>query len=191
MGHPVLRSRAADVDDPTSPQIAALVADMIDTMHSADGVGLAAPQVAVPLRVVVYMVPGSRIAEARADGDEQGDQAPTEDEGGVPVTVLINPDIVPLGDETANMVEGCLSLPGMIGVVPRWTRIQLTATDLQGCRTTQELSGFHARVVQHECDHLDGMLYPQRMTDLSTFGYVDEFRRSIKSDQDDAGEATP
>lgn len=191
MGHPVLRNRAREVEDPAAPEIVSLVADMIETMHSADGVGLAAPQVAVPLRVVVYMVPPDRVDEGDGDdGGADGADEASDASGSVPVTVLINPEITPLDDETVSMVEGCLSLPGMMGLVPRWAHIRLAATDQHGQRTVRELSGFHARVVQHECDHLDGILYPQRMPDLTTFGYTDEFRRAITSDADQERSAT-
>lgn len=165
MGHPVLRARAAEVDDPTDPEIARLVADMIETLDDAGGVGLAAPQVYVPRRVVVFYVPAERLAP---------------DETPVPMTVLINPVIEPLGEDVQEQIEGCLSIPDMIGRVPRYTRIGYGALGLDGKRMEREVSGFHARVVQHECDHLDGRLYPMRMADLSTFGFVDEFRRGAE-----------
>lgn len=160
MGHPVLRQRAEPVSDPTDPRIARLVGDMEDTMADAGGVGLAAPQVHVPLRVIMFFVPAER----------------TEDGQGVPLTVLVNPEITVLTDETATTFEGCLSLPGLTGAVPRATRIRYTGVTPTGERIEREASGFHARVVQHECDHLDGMLYPMRMADLTTFGFVDSMR---------------
>jgi peptide deformylase len=162
MGHPVLRERSAEVDDPTSPEIARLVADLNDTLDDAGGVGLAAPQVRVALRVVVFEVPG-----ARASG---------EDEEPLPRTVLINPRIEPLGEEIAVDWEACLSVPELRGAVPRRARIRYRALAPDGTRIEREASGFHARVVQHECDHLDGILYPLRMTDLSTLHYVSEMR---------------
>ncbi|MEQ8664691.1 MAG: peptide deformylase [Rhodospirillales bacterium] len=170
MGNPVLMRRALRVEEPASPAIARLVGDMIETMADAGGVGLAAPQVHVGLRVVVYFVPPSR----------------TEDGSEVPLTVLINPVIEPLGTETALDREGCLSLPGMTGVVRRPVRIRLSYQDLDGDRLEREISGYHARVVQHECDHLDGILYPMRMDDLASFGYVDEiYSQTVNTEEEE------
>ncbi len=162
MGHPVLRRRADSVPDPTAPAIRSLVADMIETMEDAHGAGLAAPQVHVPLRVVVFHVPAER---ARREGEEP-----------VPLTVLINPETVPLTDDEAEGWEACLSVPGLAGVVPRFTRIGYSGWSPEGARIECEAEGFHARVVQHECDHLDGILYPQRMTDLSFLVFAEEMR---------------
>ncbi len=162
MGHPVLRGRAEPAPIPADPAIRALVGDMIETMEDAHGAGLAAPQVHVPLRVVVFHVPEER---ARREGEEP-----------VPLTALINPEIVPLTDEKAEGWEACLSVPGLAGVVPRFTRIRYSGWDADGTRIEREAQGFHARVAQHECDHLDGILYPQRMTDLSLLVFVDELR---------------
>lgn len=170
MGHPVLRQPAAPVADPAESPIARLVADMIDTLEDAGGVGLAAPQVHVPLRVVIFFVPASR-AE---DGTEGRDE--------VPLTVLINPEIEILDPTPVERVEGCLSIPDMAGRVPRASRIRYRALGLDGRPFEREASGFHARVVQHECDHLDGLLYPMRMTDLGTFGFVDELRKPFPED---------
>jgi peptide deformylase len=166
MGHPVLRARAAEVPDPTALEVRHLAADMLETMEDANGAGLAAPQVHVPLRLVMFHVPTHRT---------------TPDEGAPPpgVTVLINPVIEALTDETDLGWEGCLSLPGMIGAVPRFKRIRYRGVALDGTAIDREASGFHARVVQHECDHLDGILYPQRMSDLSLFGFADDMRRSF------------
>jgi peptide deformylase len=163
MGHPVLRSRAQEVNDIHAPEITRLVEDMIETMGDASGAGLAAPQVHVPLRIMVFHVPHGR------DG---------QDGGGIPVTVLINPEIEVIGDEQNAAFEGCLSLPGMTGRVKRFTHIKYRGFDQQGNLIEREASGFHARVVQHEYDHLDGVLYPQRMDDLSTFGYVEEMQKA-------------
>ena len=163
MGHPVLRRRAEPVQDPAAPAIRTLVADMIETMADAHGAGLAAPQVHVPLRVVVFQLPEER---ARREGEEP-----------VPLTVLINPEIVPLTDDKVERWEACLSLPGLAGVVPRFTRIRYSGWGPEGARIECEARGFHARVVQHECDHLDGILYPQRMTDLSLLVFADEMHR--------------
>lgn len=164
MGHPVLRGRAAEVSDPHAAAIATLVDDMIETMHDANGAGLAAPQVHVALRVVVFHIPAHRA---------QSDTLPLP-EG---MTVLINPAIEELTDGVEVGWEGCLSVPGMMGAVPRFRRIRYNWTSLTGERLTREADGFHARVVQHECDHLDGVLYPQRMTDMSLFGFADEMQK--------------
>ena len=162
MGHPVLRRAADPVPDPTAPEIRRLVADMIETMRDAPGTGLAAPQVHVPLRVVVF-----EVAETRAE---------REGGGPVPLTALVNPVIEPLGDEAALGWEGCLSVPGLAGMVPRYSRIRYRATTPEGEAIDRVSEGFHDRVVQHECDHLDGILYPQRMTDLSLLVFADELR---------------
>ncbi len=173
MGHPVLAQPAAPVEVPTAPEIRRLVADMIETMADAPGIGLAAPQVHVPLRVVVFRVPVER--------DEDAD-AETED---VPLTALVNPEIEPLGEEMESAIESCLSLPGMAGMVPRHVRIRYRATTPEGAALERLAEGYHARVVQHECDHLDGILYPMRMTDLSTLGYGEEMRRGMAAGGDD------
>jgi peptide deformylase len=165
MGHPVLRQRAAEIDDPTAPEIRRLVADMLETMDDANGAGLAAPQVHVPLRLVMFHVPTHRTTP--------GEEPPPQG-----VTVLINPVLEPLTDETELGWEGCLSLPGMIGAVPRFKRLRYRGVGLDGAPIDRAVSGFHARVVQHECDHLDGILYPQRMEDMSLFGFADDMRKS-------------
>jgi peptide deformylase len=165
MGHPVLKARAKPVSDPKDQEIQELVRDMMETLEDVGGIGLAAPQVHVSNRVVIFYVPGERRA---ASGE------PDED---IPLTVLINPEIEPLSEEKASGVEACLSLPGLAGSVPRWTHIRYRALDLQGRMFEREAKGYHARVVQHECDHLDGILYPMRMTDISQLAFVEELRR--------------
>lgn len=165
MGHPVLKARAEPVSDPKSQEIQQLVRDMAETLNDAGGIGLAAPQVHVSKRVVIFYVPGERRAAA---GE------PAED---IPLTVLINPEIEPLSEEKTSGVEACLSVPGLAGPVPRFTHIRYRALDLQGRMFEREAKGYHARVVQHECDHLDGILYPMRMTDLSQLAFVEELRR--------------
>ena len=185
MGHPVLKRTADAIDDPTAPEIRRLIADMVDTLADASGVGLAAPQVHVPKRLVIFHIPESRAREALDDdmekGEDEEDDEDDEENGNgdaVPMTVLINPEIEALSDETVIGVEGCLSLPDMIGRVPRFRHIRYKALTPDGSNIEREVSGFHARVVQHECDHLEGILYPMRMEDLSTLGYVDEMGRS-------------
>lgn len=162
MGHPVLRRVADAVEDPQADGARTLVRNMVETMADADGTGLAAPQVHVPVRVVVYFVD---TGSGRRDAD-----------GDVPLTALVNPELEPLTDETAYDWEGCLSLPGLTGLVPRYTKIGLRALTPSGERLEREVSGFHARVLQHECDHLDGVLYPQRMDDLSLLMFAEEMR---------------
>jgi len=158
MGDPRLLERSREVEAFGTPQLHALVADLRDTMAHLSGAGLAAPQVAVGLRVVIF-------------GVQRNPRYPDADE--VPDTVLVNPVIEPLGEETEEGWEGCLSVPGMRGVVPRYLRIRYRGFDENGNPIERIAEGFHARVVQHECDHLDGILYPMRMPDLSRFGFVD------------------
>ncbi len=164
MGNPVLRARAAEVADPTAPAVRGLVADMLETMADAGGTGLAAPQVHVPLRLVVFFVGPGRLTDLPGDTEQD-------------LTVLVNPVIEPLGDERAFGWEGCLSVPGLRGVVPRHLRIRYKGLDLDGRPIEREAAGFHARVVQHECDHLDGILYPQRMTDHRLLMFAEELAR--------------
>ena len=161
MGHPILRRSAEEVLDPTADEIRRLVQDMVDTMEDADGAGLAAPQVHVPLRVVVFHV--------RAERDEENPEP-------VPLSVLVNPVVEPLTEENEVDWEGCLSVPGMMGAVPRFTKVRYRALTLDGEPINRVAEGFHARVVQHECDHLDGVLYPQRMNDLSLLMFSDQLR---------------
>ncbi len=156
MGHPRLLEVARPVDCFDTPELHALVQDLMDTMRAEDGAGLAAPQIGVGLRVVVF-------------GFEANPRYPEED--AVPRTVLVNPVIEALSDEREEGWEGCLSVPGLRGVVSRYAHIRYSGFDPQGTAMQREAHGFHARVVQHECDHLDGILYPQRMTDLRLFGF--------------------
>jgi peptide deformylase len=178
MGHPLLRGPAEPVADPTTPAIAHLIANMAETMADAPGVGLAAPQVHVPLRVVVFYVP-----TGRADDPSAREGAPA---GPVPLTALINPKIEPLTDEMKDGWEACLSIPGLTGLVPRFRRIRYDGFAPDGRRIERVAEGFHARVVQHECDHLDGILYPQRMADLGTLGFVEELQR-VPAPTEEAG----
>jgi len=159
MGHPVLREKAKAVDKVATPELRALIADMKETMAAQNGAGLAAPQIGVSQRVVIF-------------GVDQNPRYP--DAEAVPFTVLVNPKITMLTREVESDWEGCLSVPGMRGVVPRYTKLRYTGTDEEGNEIDRVAEGFHARVVQHECDHLDGILYPQRMSDMSTFGFTKE-----------------
>jgi peptide deformylase len=171
IGHPIVRgaARAVPPELIASPDLQRLVDDMVDTMHEYDGVGLAGPQVHVPLRIAVLEVAAS---------DERAREA-------VPLTVLVNPTVTPLGDEKEHAWEGCLSIPDLRGVVPRWSRLRLDALDREGRPYTVEASGFHARVIQHECDHLDGSVYLDRMDGLRTLSFLREFERFVASRADE------
>jgi len=159
MGHPVLRQRAKPVEAFGTPELRELVADMTETMKAKNGAGLAAPQVGVSQRVVIFGVAANpRYPDAEA----------------VPFTVLVNPKLVMLTREVEEDWEGCLSVPGLRGVVPRYTKLRYAGFDAEGNPIERVAEGFHARVVQHECDHLDGILYPQRMTDLGKLGFIEE-----------------
>ncbi len=158
MGDPRLLARSREVERFDSPEIAALLADMLDTMRAQNGAGLAAPQIGVDLRVVIF-------------GVERNPRYPDVDP--VPYTEIINPTITPLSDAMEEGWEGCLSVPGLRGVVPRHARIHYRGLDPRGRVIEREAEGFHARVVQHECDHLDGILYPMRVRDFSRFGFTD------------------
>ena len=158
MGDTRLWQRAQPVRSFDTPELHALIADMEETMHHLDGVGLAAPQIGIGLRIVIF---GFRESPRYPDADS------------VPYTVLINPVLAPLSDETEDSWEGCLSVPGMRGLVPRWRSLRYTGVDQFGKPVERSVEGFHARVVQHECDHLDGILYPMRIDDLRQFGFSD------------------
>ena len=159
IGHPLLRTISSPVTDFDTPELHALILDMFDTMHEASGAGLASVQIGVPLRVVIC-------------GFQHNPRYP--DEAPIPETVLINPEIEILTNNTEDAWEGCLSVPGMRGLVPRYNDIRYRGFDQYGNRIDRSVSGFHSRVVQHECDHLDGILYPQRIMDLGNFGFIDE-----------------
>ena len=159
MGDPRLLRVAQPVNAFDTPELHTLVADMQDTMAAADGAGLAAPQIGVDLQLVIF---GS---------DEPNPRYP--DAPVVPRTVLVNPIVTPLGNEEEEGWEGCLSVPGLRAVVPRWRRIRYTGYDEKGNRIDREAEGFHARVVQHECDHLLGKLYPMRVRDFTRFGFTE------------------
>lgn len=159
MGDPRLLQVSAPVQRFGTPELAALLQDMQDTMAALNGAGLAAPQIGVPLRVVIF-------------GVERNPRYPDAEE--VPFTVLCNPVLTPLGEELEDGWEGCLSVPGMRGLVPRHLRLRYSGFDQHGKRIEREAGDFHARVVQHECDHLDGILYPMRIRDLRQFGFTEQ-----------------
>jgi peptide deformylase len=171
MGHPVLRRAADPIGDPTAPEVARLIEDMLETMLDANGAGLAAPQVHVPKRLVLFHVPR----------DDLDADLPPE------LTVLINPVLAPLSDETEEDWEGCLSVPGLRGLVPRHRLIRYSGLAPDGSRIDRVAEDFHARVVQHECDHLDGILYPQRMPDLGKLVFQSELRHYQEPERLDAG----
>jgi peptide deformylase len=156
MGDPRLWEVSAPVTEFNTTELKQLLQDMRDTMAHLNGAGLAAPQIGVPLRVVIF-------------GVQSNPRYPDVEE--VPDTVLINPQLTPLSEELEEGWEGCLSVPGMRGVVPRYRRLRYTGFDEAGRRFEREAEGFHARVVQHECDHLDGVLYPMRIRDFTRFGF--------------------
>ena len=158
MGDPRLLRQAEPVVQFGTSELEALIADMFDTMYAANGAGLAAPQIGVNLQLVIY-------------GFKQSARYP--EASPVPETVLINPVLTPLSEETEEDWEGCLSVPGLRGVVPRWSRLRYEGFDQYRNVISREVDGFHARVVQHECDHLAGVLYPMRVKDFSRFGYTE------------------
>ena len=170
MGDPRLLRVAQSVTAFDTPELNALVADMFDTMGAARGAGLAAPQIGVDLQLVIF-------------GFKSNERYP--DAPPVPETVLINPKIMPIGDAEEEGWEGCLSVPGLRGVVPRFTRIRYSGFDPQGKLIDREVDGFHARVVQHECDHLIGKLYPMRMRDMSKLGFTSVLFPELGADSDD------
>ncbi len=159
MGDARLWQVSAPVQRFNTPELQALIQDMRDTMHATDGVGLAAPQIGVPLRVVIF-------------GVQQNSRYP--DAHSVPETVLINPVLTPVNNEHEAGWEGCLSVPGLRGMVSRYQHLRYQGVDQYGALIDRTVSGFHARVVQHECDHLNGVLYPMRMQDMRQFGFVSE-----------------
>lgn len=167
MGHPILQEVCADVTQFNTPDLDNLIQDMFDTMSAEDGAGIAASQIGVLKRVVIFGV---------------GDDNPRyPNRGLVPSTVLINPVITPIGDDKEDCWEGCLSVPGMRGLVPRYQKIHYSGYDQKGNVIERDAEGFHARVVQHECDHLDGILYPYRIEDMTQFGFLEELVGKIKN----------
>ena len=170
MGDARLLRVAKPVQAFDTPELHTLIADMFDTMKAANGAGLAAPQIGVDLQLVIFGF----------TRNERYPEAPP-----VPNTVLINPQITPLGAQMTDGWEGCLSVPGLRGVVPRFARIRYSGFDPQGQRLEREADGFHARVVQHECDHLIGRLYPTRMTDLTQLGFTSVLFPALDPADDD------
>lgn len=158
MGHPTLLEIAKPVEKFNTSELDSIIEDMIDTMKENDGAGLAAPQIGLGIQLVIF-------------GFDSSERYPEADQ--VPFTVLINPEITPIGNEEEDGWEGCLSVPGLMGVVPRFKKIRYQGKDQHGNEIDREVDGFHARVVQHECDHLIGKLYPMRIRDFSQFGYLD------------------
>ncbi len=170
MGDPRLLRQAQPVQEFGTPALAELVDDMFETMRAVNGAGLAAPQIGVDLQLVIFGF---------------GNNARYPDAPAVPETVLINPVLTPLSDEEEDGWEGCLSVPGMRGVVPRWKRLRYEGVDQYGNRIDRTVDGFHARVVQHECDHLQGVLYPMRIRDFRQFGFTEILFPELDPNQDD------
>jgi peptide deformylase len=170
MGDPRLLLQAEPVTAFGTAELDALISDMFETMHAADGAGLAAPQIGVNLQLVIF-------------GFRQSPRYP--DAPPVPETVLLNPVLTPLSEETEAGWEGCLSVPGLRGMVPRYTRLHYSGVDQFGQPISREVEGFHARVVQHECDHLIGVLYPMRVKDFSQFGYTEVLFPGLDAGADD------
>ncbi|WP_025869676.1 peptide deformylase [Methylobacillus glycogenes] len=169
MGEPLLLQKAEPITQFDTPELHALIKDMEDTMAHMNGAGIAAPQIGVSKRVVIF-------------GVGHNPRYPDADQ--VPYTVLINPVLTPVGEDLEDGWEGCLSVPGMRGVVPRYQRLQYTGFDQYGNKIDRLVSGFHARVVQHECDHLDGILYPMRIRDLAQFGFTEVLFPGMVVDDD-------
>ncbi len=170
MGDPRLLRQAEPVSQFGTRELDQLIEDMFDTMHAANGAGLAAPQIGVNLQVVIFGF---------------GQNARYPDAPPVPETVLINPSLKPLSEEMEQGWEGCLSVPGLRGMVPRWARLHYEGVDQYGHAIVRDVEGFHARVVQHECDHLAGILYPMRIKDFSHFGYTDILFPGMDSAKED------
>lgn len=170
MGDPRLLRVSEPIKEFDTPALHQLIKDMFETMQHANGAGLAAPQIGVNLQLVIF-------------GFKQNPRYP--DAPNVPETVLINPILTPLSDEADEAWEGCLSVPGMRGLVPRWSRLRYEGFDQFGQKISREVDGFHARVVQHETDHLNGVLYPMRIKDLSKFGFTEVLFPELDPNEDD------
>ncbi|WP_034297455.1 peptide deformylase [Herbaspirillum sp. RV1423] len=170
MGDPRLLRQAEPVREFGTPEMEALIADMFETMRAVNGAGLAAPQIGVNLQLAIF-------------GFKKNVRYP--DAPDVPETVLINPTLTPLGEDMEEGWEGCLSVPGLRGVVPRWSRLRYEGLDEAGNRIDRTVDGFHARVVQHECDHLIGVLYPMRIKDFSRFGFTEILFPELDANDDD------
>ena len=169
MGDPRLLAVSRPVKEIGTPELNALVTDLYDTMFHLNGAGLAAPQIGTSLRIVVF-------------GFQFNSRYPKA--GAIPETVLVNPVLTPLGLEQEEGWEGCLSVPGLRGEVARWKRLRYEGFGAAGERIVREVEGFHARVVQHECDHLDGILYPTRIRNLRHFGFVDDISADLANAKD-------
>ncbi|MFZ6800038.1 peptide deformylase [Undibacterium sp. Di24W] len=170
MGDPRLLKVSDVIQEFDTPALHQLIADMFDTMQHANGAGLAAPQIGINLQLVIF-------------GFKKNPRYP--DAPNVPETVLINPVLTPLSDETDDAWEGCLSVPGMRGLVPRWSRLRYEGVDQFGQKIIRDVDGFHARVVQHETDHLNGVLYPMRIKDLTQFGFTEVLFPELDPHEDD------
>ncbi len=166
IGHPVLHQKASRVTDFKDPELPILIESMIETLEDSGGIGLAAPQVHVLKRIVIFFIPQEPSLE-------------TETSFNVDLTIMINPEIQPLDTKTNIDWEACLSVPGFMGAIERYSHIKYSWQDLNGEKQEREAEGFHARAVQHECDHLDGTLYPMRMKNFEMFGFADEIKKNM------------
>lgn len=174
MGNPVLGKKCRPVLDPLTTEVQELISDMKETIRHRGCLGIAAPQVFCPIRLVVYHIP------IKVDDPETYDLTPEYDPEGVPPQVLINPEITPLSDKMSEGWEGCQSVPGLLGLVERYHSIHLKAMDEKGRIYEKETHGFHSRIIQHECDHLDGILFPHKLKDPRMFGYYEEVLKYLK-----------
>jgi peptide deformylase len=174
MGNPILETKCDSISDPTAPEIKQLIQDMLLTIKHRKCLGLSAPQVFYPLRLVIYHIP------KKVEDPERYEITPQYDPDGVPYKILINPEITPLSDELSEGWEGCQSVPGLMGLVQRNNLIKLEALDENGKPLEMIARGFHARLLQHECDHLDGVLFPHRLKDVNMFGYYQEVIQYLK-----------
>ena len=174
LGHPILEQKAQNVVDPRSPEIQTIINDMKATLEHEGGIGLAAPQVHIPLRIFIYFIP-------KETNNPKYDLTQEYDPEGVPLRVLINPLIEPISDEVILGWEGCLSVPGLLGEVERYKSVKVISQSTTGETLTIEAHGFHARALQHEYDHLEGLLFPKKIKNLSRFGYTEEVVQYLKN----------
>lgn len=175
MGHPILSKKSELVSDPLAPEIQQLIADLKATIKHRGCLGMSAPQIFMSLRVVMYHIPNA------VEDPERYELTPEYDPYGVPYKILINPEVTPLSEELSEGWEGCQSVPGLLGLVQRKNSVRLKALNEKGEPFEMEAHGFHARIIQHECDHLEGVLFPHRLKDPNMFGYYEEVVKYLKT----------
>jgi peptide deformylase len=173
MGDPKLLEQSEPIIGLPSGEIDQIIVDLLDTMEANNGAGLAAPQIGILKQIVIFGLKDTEVTNERYPNTDH-----------VPFTVLINPEIEPIGDEIVESWEGCLSIPNMRGLVDRFSKVRYRGLDQKGNIIDREVDGFHAIVVQHECDHLDGILYPMRMSDMSCFGFESELSQPLPENED-------